>query len=220
MVLHIRTKLYRYCLGTGMPDEWINNYHSPEYHSAKYGEKNQIGAFFFYLNEKTAWNVLNAAVRNAVLQGREYAQNTITSCEVTADIELLDLTGCDRPVQILNILYDNGIDILTPDFVRHYDDSKFDLIRASHLYLLNSEGVTDCKSMGKRLNEAKNIDDFFQSHIGYTGQLMTDFGNGLLFKSQLQNRGFEGYLFTEELSSPTICLFDATKLSQPIHTVV
>ena len=57
------TNLYRYCLGDDMPKEWSTGYHSPGYHSKEYGDKNQIGAFFFYLNEETAYNVLRVALK-------------------------------------------------------------------------------------------------------------------------------------------------------------
>ena len=70
------------------------------------------------------------------------------------------------------------------------------------------------------MNSAAKIDDFFQWRVGYTGQLMTDFGNGVPFKRQLTEKGFGGYTFMEEKYVPTICLFDSCKLTTPDHTIV
>ena len=116
MILPAGTALYRYCLGTEVPTTWSTDYHSPEYFSPKFGDKNQIGAFFFYPNEQTARNVLSVAVQQQEGQGHPYPINIITNCHITADINLLDITKCQRPVNILNILHDEGIDVLTTDF--------------------------------------------------------------------------------------------------------
>lgn len=221
MILQAGTSLFRYCLGDNMPSEWTIQYHSPEYHSSIYGEKNQIGAFFFYRDETTARNVLSAAVEKSVQQGRCYDRNTITSCDTTADINLLDLTRCDRPVQILNILYDNGIDVLSTDFSKYLDDIiPFNTIRGYHKYIMDNEGNEDWIIKSDMNEYGNKIDQFFQWRVGYIGQLMTDFKNGFAFKEQLLTKGYEGYLFMEEKSSPTICIFDSSKLSAPIHTIV
>ena len=98
MKLPIGTNLYRYCFGNNIPKEWSTEYHSPEYHSKKYGDKNQIGAFSFYPNEEIAYNILNVAVEKAAKYGQCYQNNTLTCCQTIADINILDLTNCDRPV--------------------------------------------------------------------------------------------------------------------------
>lgn len=204
-----------------MPEDWITSYHSPEYHSNDYGDKNQIGAFFFYKDEETARNVLGVAVKNSVKRGEIYKVNTITSCQTTLDINLLDITGCQRPVNILNVLHDEGIDILTNEFVRHLNGIQtFDTIRGLHQYILDHESEYECPVNREKINCAVMIDVFFQCLVGYTGQLMTDFGNGMVFKRLLIEKGYEGYQFMEEKSSPTICLFDSSKISKPTHQKV
>ena len=70
------------------------------------------------------------------------------------------------------------------------------------------------------MNCAAKIDDFFQRLVGYTGQLMTDFENGIVFKKLLQEKGYEGYQFMEEKTSPTICLFDSSKITKTIYKTV
>lgn len=221
MIIPRGTYLYRYCLGVDAPPDWSIDYHSPEYYSSKYGRKNQIGAFFFYLDEQTARNVLGQAIKNSVKRGEEYPNNTITICQTLEDIQLLDITGCQRPVQILNILYDEGIDVLSDEFVRHFNgDTPFSVIRAYHQFIMEHEKESERLINREIVNCAANIDGFFQWLVGYTGQLLTDFENGAPFKRQLQEKGYEGYQFMEEKSSPTICIFESKKLSAPEHIIV
>ncbi len=91
MILPAGTALYRYCLGTELLAAWSTNYHSPEY-----GNKNQIGAFFFYPNEQTARLVLSVAIQQQERLGYLYPSNIVTTCHTTADINLLDITNCQR----------------------------------------------------------------------------------------------------------------------------
>ena len=221
VILPAGTALYRYCLGTEVPTAWSTDYHSPEYFSPKYGDKNQIGAFFFYPNEQTARNVLSVAVQQQEGQGHPYPNNIITNCHTTADINLLDITNCQRPVNILNILHDEGIDVLTTDFNKYLDDIvSFNQIRGHHQFIMQNEGTND-RIVRSDMNEyGVQIDQFFHWRVQYTGQLLTDFGNGVTFKRQLQEKGYEGYQFTEEKDTPTICIFEADKLSVPVHQIV
>lgn len=215
------TALYRYCLGNDIPKEWSTEYHSPEYHSEEYGDKNQIGAFFFYRNEETAYKVLTEAIKKAAKHGQNFQNSTLTCCQTIEDISILDFTDCARPVQMLNILYDEGIDVLTSDFFLHPNkEHSFNNIRGYHQYIMDNRKTNDIKVCSKILNKADKIDKFFKEHVGYTGQLLTDFGNGIPFKRQLEEKGYEGYQFMEEKSSPTICLFNSSKLTLPVHRIV
>ena len=221
VILPVGTALYRYCLGAGMPAIWRTDYHSPEYFRPKYGDKNQIGAFFFYPNEQTARNVLGVAVQQQENRGHSYPKNIITTCHTTADINLLDITNCQRPINILNILYDEGIDVLTTEFNKYLEDIvPFNQIRGHYQYIIEHEGTND-RMVRSDMNEyGEQIDKFFHMRVQYTGQLLTDFGNGAIFKRQLQERGYEGYQFMEEKDCPTICIFEAVKLSAPVHQIV
>lgn len=221
MKLPIGTNLYRYCLGNDIPKEWSTEYHSPEYHSVEYGDKNQIGAFFFYRDKKTASNVLNAAIEKATKHGQNYQNNTLTCCQIVEDISILDLTNCDSPVLMLNKLYYEGIDVLTSDFFLDPNkEQSFDVIRGYHQYIMANRKTNDIKICSEILNKAKKINKFFKGHIGYTGQLLTDFENGISFKRQLEEKGYEGYIFDEEPSGSTICLFNSSKLTPPKHIIV
>lgn len=221
MIIPKGTFLYRYSLGVEVPSDWSTDYYSPEYYFSQYGRKNQIGAFFFYLDEQTARNVLGQAIKNSSKRGDEYPNNTITTCQTLEDIQLLDITGCQRPVHILNILYDEGIDVLTDEFVRHLKGvTPFSVIREYHHFIMEHETETEWPVNREKMNYAAKNDDFFQWLVGYTGQLLTDFENGAPFKRKLQEKGYEGYRFMEEKSSPTICIFESKKLSAPKHIKV
>lgn len=221
VILPVGTALYRYCLGTEVPTVWSSDYHSPEYFSPKFGDKNQIGAFFFYPYEQTARNVLSVAVQQQERQGHPYPNNTITNCHTTADINLLDITNCQRPVNILNILHDEGIDVLTTDFNKYLDDMvPFYQIRGHHQFIMQNEGTNDWIVKSDIKEYGVQIDQFFHWRVQYIGQLLTDFGNGVTFKRLLQERGYEGYQFMEEKFTPTICIFEADKLTVPVHQIV
>ena len=221
MILPAGTALYRYCLGTEVPAVWSTDYHSPEYFWPKYGNKNQIGAFFFYPNEQTARNVLSVAVEHQESLGHPYPNNILTACHTTEDINLLDITNCQRPINILNILYDEGIDVLTTDFNKYHEDMvPFNQIRGYHIFIMDNEGTNDRIVQSDMKEYGVKIDQFFQWRVQYTGQLLTDFGNGVTFKRQLQERGYEGYQFMEEKNCPTICIFESEKLSVPVHQIV
>ena len=128
-----------------MPSEWATKYHSSEFHSSTYGEKNQIDAFFFYCDETQARNILNVVIQNVAKQGWIFIRNTITSCQTIADLNLLDLTMAGRPVQILNILYDYNIDVLTTSFSKYDEKAKipFSIIRDYHRYIMDNESTMD-----------------------------------------------------------------------------
>ena len=61
---------------------------------------------------------------------------------------------------------------------------------------------------------------FFHWRVQYIGQLLMDFGNGVTFKRQFQEIGYESYQFMEEKEFPTICILKADKLSVPVHQIV
>ena len=136
-------------------------------------------------------------------------------------MNLLDITNCQRPVNILNILHDEGIDVLTTDFNKYLDDMvPFYQIRGHHQFIMQNEGTNDWIVKSDIKEYGVQIDQFFHWRVQYIGQLLTDFGNGVTFKRLLQERGYEGYQFMEEKFTPTICIFEADKLTVPVHQIV
>lgn len=222
-ILSQGTSLFRYNIGIDLPVIWDDTYHSPEYANTIYGPKNQIGAFFFYEQETTARAVLEIARGN--LKGDEdiNTNSSITYCHLMTDVKLLDISGWAYPMQVLRVLIEEGIDVLTNDFVKHDGkDCPFSELKADYDFVISNEEVGLCSKEGKKIMRAADrINKFFHKEVEtrYIGQLLTDFENGKSFKAQLMVKGFDGYCFTEEVS-PTICIFDSSKLSKPIHKVI
>lgn len=210
--------LYRYNLGTNLPDQWAGSYHSPEYSDTEFGHKNQIGALFFYEDEITAKQVLCAALDKDNLNS-SYSQNTITSCQLVEDVRLLDISNCEIPMRVLVILNEEGIDVLNERFLKHDNgDFRFSVLKKDFDFVMNAQNIMNNDVLGA----ANRINTFFhqkETESRYLGQLLTDFENGKDFRSQLVEKGFDGYCFTEE-PSPTICIFDAAKLTSPLHKTV
>lgn len=72
----------------------------------------------------------------------------------------------------------------------------------------------------KRINAADEINKFFFYNAPYLGQSLTDYENGILFKSILEEKNYEGYVFFENPESNTYCIFNSDKISDPIHEEV
>lgn len=221
MILPKETMLYRYNLGDNAPEEWSDRFHSPEYEDSKLGFKNQIEAFFFYRDEKTARNVLAIAIDKASKCGNDYNRCTITSCTLTDDLNILDITECGHPMCVLYKLWSEGINVLNGNFIKHDNGAfSFSALAEPFRYIIESKGSESLEEMCKRIRCAKKINDFFHNLVGYTGQLLTDFENGGIFKKLLLEKGYEGYQFDEEPTSPTVCILDSAKLSPPQHTYI
>ena len=223
-ILSKGTPLFRYNLGINLPEKWDASFYSPEYIYSSFGPKNQIGALFFYDNEETAHRVLSAANNLKVHAGESYDENTMTSCCLKEAVRLLDISGCITPMQVLRILREEGIDVLNKDFVKHdHGDFSFNELKDDFEFVLTNNDTELFSTEWKAVYDASNrINDFFhQKDVDsrYIGQLLTDFQNGISFKAQLTDKGYDGYCFTEELS-PTVCIFDSAKLTAPLHKTI
>lgn len=229
MILPQGTLLYRYCLETNLPDEWSPDFENPEYANSPNGKKNQIGAYFFYANEETACNVANNALEKFGIRHGIY-NFTLTTCQTTRDITLLDLTGDMKPFPFLEELYNNGIDVLTDNFINYYKGKQlFSRYRDKFMQIMEQENpfLQENVNFHQNCQTVEQIwyfftfvygDNKYNEHI--LGQLVTDYANGHTFKRLLVGQGFEGYEFNEEHDCPTICIFEADKLSQPNHTLI
>lgn len=72
IILERGDMLYRYGLEQYYPSVWCNNIHNSKYFFNEHGNKNQIGAYFFYNNEDTARRVLEVAIKKT---GNSRAKN-------------------------------------------------------------------------------------------------------------------------------------------------
>lgn len=220
IILECRDVLYRYGLGHDYPNVWCNNIHNQEYHFDELGDKNQIGAYFFYDNEDTARRVLDVAIENQKAQSEIVETATITSCRVQEEIVLLDLySGIDRCCNMISCLSDLNLNVVTDSFYNYQKKKSYTAIQG-FLEQLPIEQRPNKGDDCKIINAARSIDVFFDNSNSLLGQSLTDFENGVAFKELLINNDWEGYVFKEEDSSNTYCLLDATKLSDPIHTLI
>lgn len=217
MLINKETKLYRYGIGIIEEEVWSTHIKSVEYHNNLYGDKNKIGSFFFFLNSETRDRVKNGAIQKRKNVGIEVTEITLTECELIENVNVMDLTNCDRPVNMLNVLCDNGVDILNDSFLKYDFDKTTPFSGLSEAYQTIQKTLRTTNDNNVMARCGTEIDQFFHYRQNYLGQLLTDFDNGFEFKRQLTAMGYEGYVFTEEPTSPTICLFESTKLSQPIH---
>jgi len=211
IILEPGDKLYRYDLGDNLPTEWSTDYSSPEYISPKYGRKNVIGAFFFFDDKQVTKKTLAQAIFNQKQKCKEYDCGTITHCEINSDIKLLDLsTGLYKCSNMISILCDLGIDVVSGKFYNYQKESSHSYLKDIVVKLYDKDKLTAQKAANK-------IDEFFLYSPPLLGQSLTDFGNGQHFKDMLENMYFEGYAFWENPISDTFCLFYSDKISNPIH---
>lgn len=214
IILERGDMLYRYGLEQNYPDVWCNNIHNSEYSYKEYGNKNQIGAYFFYDNESTAKSVLETAIRKQESKGERVETATITSCEVREDIVLLDLfSGIERCCNMISVLRELNLNVVTNSFYNYQKKTYYTEIEHD-LELLYSGRCAEKRGAATR------IDDFFYNLRRLLGQSLTDFHNGVAFKEMLIRSHWEGYVFKEEESSNTYCLLDATKLTEPRHELI
>jgi hypothetical protein len=223
-ILPIHQKLYRYCVGIEPPQEWSPDFKNPEYVHSPDRVKNGIGAYFFYTNRETAIKVAACAKEKLLQENPISSEAYITECNTTSQIELFDLQCKGDTTDMLNRLYDEGIDVLTNKYVLH-DGTPFEKVRSNYFY---DYSLSPCPSaeeineiVQRRINDPEILKTFFRiGKYSRLGQYLTDYSNGIIFKGELISRGYEGYIFDEEQSSPTICLFDTLKLSPPQHEKV
>lgn len=208
--------LYRYNL-IEPPSSWTEEFKNPQYVSSR-GAKNSIGAYFFYSKCETAVNVGKKAIQET---GGNNKILFITSAQLQHDANILDLSlpiETFEPEYILDLLYDNGIDVLTDKFLHLNPSHKLSEIREDYFK------IREAKQSGKQLpwnhDSRMNVNGFFMGNSSHLGQCLTDFENGFMFKQLLEEKGYDGYVFVEEVNDPTVCIFDSSFLSRPTTQVI
>lgn len=217
MILPAHTPLYRYDIQKP-PSQWSVDFH--EYYYDCKGYKNMLGAFFFYDNKE---NPIQTCRNDEKFEGICF----LTQCETVKEINLLDLRA-ERIMGMLEILFENGINILVPEL------NTFSQCNALPLsgIALDFEDYLSLKAINVKTNkDIINLSGLVQRITRYIeprksnlsfrffGQLLTDFENGPIFKQMLLKNGFDGYVFYEhdegEPCVTTYCIFDNMCLSSP-----
>lgn len=138
----------------------------------------------------------------------------------------MDLTGCSRIAQVLRVLEDANINVLTGTFSCYESAANVTTFEAkfSDAFLLLKE-FDNCSSderfraaakILKLANSLHLLGTTAHDEVSLLGQRLTDFGNGELFKTMLSANGFDGYMWNE--GNPievTYCLINSEKLSPP-----
>lgn len=224
--------LYRYDLEEP-PRQWDINYHSIEYAYEGYEDKtrlkNQIGACFFYDNKTQAYLTGCVAAKN---KGK--SQFWITHTSIIPPIVLLDLSEhttasgvrkpYSTPFEVLSRLDEIGFDILNNSFNKFPDVSgnKVSLAIIRSLFSTVRDGIIKGEDGKVIRSYVDEINSFFNDSVGYLGQLLTDFENGIHFKELLVSKKLNGYIFKEEIftQKPTFCILDNNLLGLPdVQTV-
>lgn len=208
--------LYRYNL-IEPPSSWTEEFKNPQYVSSR-GAKNSIGAYFFYSNCETAVNVGKKAIQEA---RSNYNKLFITSAQLQKDASLLNLNlpiEAFEPEYMLDLLYYNGIDVLTDKFLHLNPSHKLSEIREDYFKIL--EAKQSEKQLPWNHVSRMNVNGFFMGNSSHLGQCLTDYENGFIFKQLLEEKGFDGYVFVEEINDPTVCIFDSSFLSKPTTQVI
>ena len=215
--------LYRYDI-IQPSKAWDVNFKSPIYCSEDNSPKNEIGAFFFYDNEKETI----AVAKNVVNQKRDFISSFnpnlsiwMTKTVLEKDFQMLDLSECQDIVELYVTLWNEEINIFREDFYKYdalFPPRPMKIILDDIRYIASHNENKLNKS--DRLNESKcKILNFFSSFgdnekLHYAGQLLTDFSNGRIFRELLEQKELDGYIF-RETDAKTYCFFRADKLSTP-----
>jgi len=191
-------ELYRYDINEPGP-AWNSIEHSlktEHSYEASVGPKNKIGAYYLYDNIKTTNAVAFIACNKKALE-KYWLSNT----KSIANLRIIDFSKCSCIHEMLDVLESLKINVCIPEFkINGMDRNLTELI--GHNY-------------DSRIHPT--LPNLIE--VGYLGQLLTDFNNGILFMGLLKKSGLivDGYRFCEELNpyGLTYCLFNADKLSIP-----
>lgn len=214
MTIPAGTPLFRYDL-IEPPKFWSKDYKNPQYIYPNYGPKNSACLFFFYMNATTAINVGNKARgTNCPLY--------FTECELLSDVDVLDLSNNGTkdlldytPEFILDKLFEADLDVLISNFYNYLRREPFTKIAEAYTTLK----LSDCKEL--RMDLEVQVNSFFFTNDGpFLGQHLSDFNNGIIFNKLLTEKGYDGYLFSEEIDAPTLCLLSPDYLSEPRNTII
>jgi hypothetical protein len=197
MILEFGPNLFRYNISEP-PAKWDKEHARSTEHNynLSLGLKNKIGAFFLYDTIEAA---LNTGIKSA--EERNKSQIWITTSSINDRIKILDFSNCHSVNDFLNILDEIGLNVRIADF--KINGTSRDL---SELIDFNENS---------RLLPSYPL----EIELGYFGQLLTDFHNGVIFLNLIEHLKIDGYRWRESPDALTYCLFNSDKLNDPKHVV-
>ncbi len=226
-IINAGLSLYRYDVTEPPKGGWVQDYKSPIYCWEDAGQKNEIGAFYFFDTEHEAIEV----GKNVLYQKEDVIRYHnpelsiwITKAITQDSLYMLDLSQCKNVVELYVTLWHEQINVFRDDFYKFvypYGSKPLSLIKEYIRYIAchDNEAKTD-----KRQECEYNIYDFYNTideskQLAYACQGLTDFSNGKIFKKLLEEKEFDGYIF-QETEANTFCIFNSEKLSFPDVTLI
>ena len=203
LFLNENEHLYRYDISQPL-DKWSDDFHSLEYtYPDKY--KNQFGGYFFFRSEKHAQKIARKSlIKNNISQKGYW----VTHAKVQKTLRLLNLLEYQTITAVFLEFFENNFDIFTEEFLVNPGvkvSPKMmvfkDMLQQAYLSMKNKKSKDNLLISPDIELLKQQVESHYQSNlnIGYLGQVLTDFENGLLFKQLLLDNNFEGYVFNEAI---------------------
>ena len=207
MVKEICVTLYRYDLKQP-PAKWDAIFFNCECYDVKLGHKNKADLFFFTDSVEIANDLGLSSAKGSFKD--EYF---LTSFLTPSKFKIIDFSNKENIYQMIRLLYDLGIDVLTDDFKTYEADNDFSQLKnIFESAELEQDFIKKYKIIGQlKINSKSNYYD-----ISLFGQRLTDFENGIKFKVLAKSiiSDIDGYRWREfdDERGYSYCLFDSKKL--------
>lgn len=196
------------------PYRW-NNKHADntEYGkiSHEFGNKNQAGLFFLFDEKKVAKHLAKLENKPPYIQTENFNQEGfyLTKTTLKAPAKVIEFTSCRSFGQMIQIMDALNLNVLHEGFKIYGTNRNFSEF--------NIDGEERYKqTLTKSYQPLQEVAAF--------GQLLTDFGNGPLFKEEITKAGLhiDGYVWYENQDprGATYCFFDSSVLDSPEHQFI
>ena len=217
MIIEINKPFPLYRCDTELPpNKWTESHALKTNYGTKYGDKgpkNKAGLFFFHDNKdvSNSYGIESLKKINKDLDEENHLEYYyITETDIIKPIKIIDFSKCHSMFMMIDLLMQNGINILTSEFTNHHNNITFDN------FLVDYNNYLDT---GDSLNALRMvlINGDVPAEYSYFGQLIYDFENGIALKKILEEKNIDGYRWREH-NDPrglTYCLLNSTKLQEP-----
>jgi hypothetical protein len=206
------TFLYRSDLNQP-PKQFATTFNNPKYLDSHLGYKNQAGLFFF----TDSRDIANCLAQNECVE-RKSNNYFLTTVSVNKPLQLIDFTNSFNIYQMLCVLTDLGINVLTSNF-KTFEDSQ-DFKSLDTIFNAAEEAIEPVQKFDD-IQKIKMHSNSSYEDIGLFGQRLTDFQNGIHFKQIMTDQypNIDGYTWREfgDDRGYSYCLFEPVKLE--IHNV-
>src|SRR5690554_4847060 len=214
MITETSNTLYPYDLRQP-PEKWDSSFLSCEHNTIEQGHKNKAGLFFFT-------DSINLAKHMGKYAACKYCLTKyfLTTAQ-TQTIKLIDFRNRHNIYQMLCLLKELEIDVLTENFRTYENENYFGQLKS---IFKTAESETD---IIRKYNIIKQLTIHSKSRhddIGLFGQRLTDFDNGIFFRKIVKEKhsDIDGYIWHEAKNKcgSTYCLFDSQKIEKRSTEVI